>query len=212
MAEAPVPYRRARLRLPAAERRLQIMEVASAMIAERGFWGMSMQDVADRCGLTVPGLLRHVGSKVGMLVAVLGQRDIEDVRSLRRQLGVGAGEVPDDWATGGPTGVDLRGLCSATMRTNAQQPEIVQLFTVLEAEALSPSHPAHEFFVTRQARLVSSFAALADGRTDDPERLARQIVAMMDGLQIQWLRSPENIDLVQEWEAAAEALFARLTD
>jgi hypothetical protein len=30
----------------------------------------------------------------------------------------------------------------------------------------------------------------------------------MDGLQIQWLRNPEATDLVQEWETAAEALFA----
>jgi AcrR family transcriptional regulator len=54
-----------------------------------------MQDVADRCGLTVPGVLRHVGSKTGLLVAVLAHRDVEDARSLRVQLGVGEDEVPD---------------------------------------------------------------------------------------------------------------------
>jgi hypothetical protein len=36
-------------------------------------------------------------------------------------------------------------------------------------------------------------------------------MAMMDGLQIQWLRTPETTDLVQEWETAAEALFAGFT-
>jgi hypothetical protein len=35
------------------------MDIASALIAERSFWGLSMQDVADHCGLTVPGLLRR---------------------------------------------------------------------------------------------------------------------------------------------------------
>ena len=48
-------------------------------------------------------------------------------------------------------------------------------------------------------------------RSDQPEVLARQIVAMMDGLQIQWLRNPQTIDLVQEWRAAAEALFGPFT-
>lgn len=166
-----------------------------------------MQDVADRCGLTVPGVLRHVGSKTGLLIAVLEHRDIEDARSLRAQLDVGEDEVPDEWSAGGPDGVDLRQLCSATMRRNAEQPEIVRLFTVLEAESLTPSHPAHAHFVKRQRRAMAAFASLARDLSDHPESLALHIVAMMDGLQIQWLRAPETFDLVREWEVAAELLF-----
>lgn len=210
MTEGTPSYRRDRARLPGTQRRQQILEVTSRLIAERGFWGLSMQDVADRCGLTVPGMLRHVGSKIGLLIAVLEHRDVEDAQSLRAHLGASEDEIPDDWATGGPAGIDLRRLCSATVRRNAQQPEIVRLFTVLEAEALTPSHPAHEFFRGRQERAATAFANLANGLTDRPERLALQIMAMMDGLQIQWLRSPESINLVQEWEAAAETLFRGL--
>jgi AcrR family transcriptional regulator len=183
------------------------MEATCELIAERGFWGLSMQDVADRCELTVPGLLHYVGSKAGLLVAVLEHRDVDDAKSLRARLHVGEDEVPDDWSEGGPEGVDLRQLCAATMRRNAEQPEIVRLFAVLEVESLNPGHPAHEYFAVRQDRVVASFAALAAGLTDHPERLARRIVAMMDGLQMQWLREPGTIDLVEEWEAAAETLF-----
>lgn len=208
MTEGAPSYRRDRPRLPAAERRRQIMEVTSGLVSERGFWGMSMQDVADRCGLTVPGVLRHVGSKAGLLVSLLAHRDLEDARSLRAQLGVGEAEMPDEWSVGGPVGVDLRTLCSATMRRNAEQPEMVRLFLVLEAESLTPSHPAHDYFMKRQAQAVSAFADLAKGLTDHPEALARHIVAMMDGLQLQWLRAPDTVDLVREWEAAADALFA----
>jgi AcrR family transcriptional regulator len=186
------------------------MEATCELIADCGFWGLSMQDVADRCGLTVPGLLHYAGSKVGLLVAVLEHRDREDARSLRGQLGVGEEHVPDEWSDGGPEGVDLRRLCAATMRRNAGQPEIVRLFAVLAVESLNPDHPAHDYFAARQARVVSSFAALAKELTDRPELLARQIVSMMDGVQLQWLRDPGTIDLVQEWEAAAEALFGRL--
>lgn len=207
MAETAPRYRRDRSRLPAAQRRRQIMEATCELIGERGFWGLSMQDVADQCGLTVPGLLHYVDSKVGLLVAVLEHRDVEDARSLRTALGVSENEVPDEWSGGGPKGVDLRRLCAATVRRNAQQPEIVRLFAVLEIESLSPSHPSHEYFAARQARVVASFAELAEGLTDRPQVLARQIVAMMDGLQVQWLRSPETIDLVAEWEVAAETLF-----
>jgi hypothetical protein len=83
---------------------------------------------------------------------------------------------------------------------------------VLAAESLDPAHPAHAYFVRRQKLAAAAYAALAESLTDRPELLARQIMAMMDGLQIQWLRDPEATDLVTEWEAAAETLFAAFTD
>jgi AcrR family transcriptional regulator len=208
MAEEAPSYRRDRPRLPAAERRRQILEITSGLIAERGFWGVSMQDVADRCGLTVPGVLRHFGSKAGLLISVLSHRDVEDARSLRAQLDVGEDEVPDEWSETGPAGVDLRQLCSATMRRNAEQPEMVRLFVVLEAESLTTSHPAHAYFVQRQEHALAAFTTLAEDCTDRPQMLARHVIAMMDGLQIQWLHDPSVIDLVQEWESAADLLFA----
>jgi AcrR family transcriptional regulator len=211
MAEEAPTYRRGRPRLPATERRRQIIDAATGVIADRGYWGVSMQDIADRCGLTVPGLLRHMESKVGLLVAVLEHRDVEDARSLRAHLGASEDELPEDWAAGRPAGIDLRRLCAATMRRNAIQPEIVRLFTVLAAESLDPAHPAHAYFVRRQKLAAAAYAALAESLTDRPELLARQIMAMMDGLQIQWLRDPEATDLVTEWEAAAETLFAAFT-
>jgi AcrR family transcriptional regulator len=208
MSEGAIPYRRDRLRLPAAERRRLIMEAAAELIAERGFWGLSLQDVADRSGLTVPGVLRHVGSKTGLLTALLTHRDLEDARSLRTRLDVDQDRVPDDWADGGPEGVDLRQLCSATVRRNVEQPEIVRLFTVLQAESLAPSHPAHDYFAQRQANALAAFTSLAADVSDRPQILALQIVAMMDGLQLQWLRAPDSFDLVAEWESAAEVLFS----
>ncbi|GIF98112.1 TetR/AcrR family transcriptional regulator [Catellatospora citrea] len=202
-------YRRDRARLPAAERRRQIMEATAQLIAERGFWGLSMQDVADRCGLTVPGLLHHVGSKDGLLVAVLEHRDAEDARSLAALLGVDDLAAP--WADGAlPSGVGLRQMCAALVRRNAGQPEIVRLFAVLEAESLAPSHPAHDYFAARQEHILATFTTLAKDVTATPHALARQLVAMMDGLQIQWLRAPHTNDLVQDWEDAAKVLFADL--
>jgi len=209
MVDQAPPYRRDRPRMPAAERRRQIIEAATRLIADRGYWGVSMQDIADRCGLTVPGVLRHVGSKVGLLIAVLEHRDVEDALSLRDHLGTGEDEVPVDWAANRPTDVDLRQLCAATMRRNAIQPEIVRLFTVLAAESLEPAHPAHAYFARRQELAAAAYTELAESVTDRPELLARQIMAMMDGLQIQWLRDPQATDLVGDWEAAAEVLFAR---
>ncbi|WP_328467521.1 TetR/AcrR family transcriptional regulator [Actinoplanes sp. NBC_00393] len=197
------PLRRDRARLPAAERRRQIIEVTTRLIAERGFWGLSMQDVADDCGLTVPGLLHHVGSKDSLLVAVLEHRDEADARSLAGELGVPVERLYSD----GPALVSLQQVCAALVRRNAGQPEIVRLFAVLEAESLAPDHPAHDYFQARQERTMNTLAALVPPPAD-PRAVASQVVAMMDGLQIQWLREPGTIDLVAAWDAAAARLFA----
>lgn len=199
--------RRERSRLPAGQRREQIIAAATALVAERGFWGLSMQDVADECGLTVPGLLHHVGSKDGLLVAVLEHRDAEDARSVGEphRRDAGAAQV------GEPHPRDLRELCAALVRRNAGQPEIVRLFAVLAAESLAPDHPAHDYFAARQRTVLDSLAALAAPVCADPEALAHQIMATMDGLQLQWLRDPAGTDLVAMWRAAAERLFAGLS-
>ncbi|GAB3855093.1 TetR/AcrR family transcriptional regulator [Dactylosporangium cerinum] len=180
-----------RTRLPAAERRRQIITAATRLVAERGFWGLSMQDVAAECGLTVPGLLHHVGSKDGLLIAILEHRDAEDARALSSLL------------SGDRT---LSALCTALVRRNAGQPEIVRLFAVLEAESLAPDHPAHDYFVARQQRILDDLTALAKDVTDAPEILARRIIALMDGLQLQWLRSP-GLDLPELWASTAGDLL-----
>lgn len=200
------PRRRDRIRLPAAQRRRQILDATTRLIGESGFWALSMQDVADACGLTVPGLLHHVGSKDGLLLAVLDHRDEEDFRSLSEHLGLDARHMWGRW----PTQITLPRVCEALVRRNVTQPEIVRLFSVLQAESLAPDHPASRYLAERQERALHGFAALADDRVPDPMSLARQVMAMMDGLQIQWLRAPESTDLVAEWQAAAAKIFAGL--
>ncbi|MCU1496427.1 MAG: putative TetR family transcriptional regulator [Acidimicrobiales bacterium] len=51
------------LRLPAAERRRQLLEVALHAFAEHGFHGTSMNDVAEAAGVTKPVLYQHFASK-----------------------------------------------------------------------------------------------------------------------------------------------------
>jgi AcrR family transcriptional regulator len=187
-----VTLRRERPRLPVAERRRQIIDVTTRLIAERGFWGLSMQDVADGCGLTVPGLLHHVGSKDGLLLAVLDHRDEADLISVEVQAS------------------SPREVCAALVRRNAGQPEIVRLFAVLQAESLAPDHPAHDYFAARQRRTLDGLSQMFKHHTPDPDGLALQVAAVMDGLQVHWLRDPAEIDLVTAWESAAEALFRDL--
>jgi len=68
-----------------------------------------------------------------------------------------------------------------------------------------PDHPAHEWFKQRYEDIVEKYGreferALEDGtvREDlDPETAARWLIAMADGLRLQWLLHPDVVDHVR---------------
>jgi AcrR family transcriptional regulator len=59
------------VRLPAAERRQQLIEIALTMFAERGLHGTSMDDIADAAGVTKPVLYQHFASKRALFLELL---------------------------------------------------------------------------------------------------------------------------------------------
>jgi hypothetical protein len=44
-----------------------------------------------------------------------------------------------------------------------------------------------------------------------PGSMARQLLALMSGLEEQWLRDPDSMDLVQEWDRAMETIATSVT-
>lgn len=61
------------LRLPASERRDQILDVAIPVFARQGFHGTSMNDIADAAGVTKPVLYQHFDSKRDLYLALVGE-------------------------------------------------------------------------------------------------------------------------------------------
>lgn len=182
-----------------ATTREHILATATAMFGESGYRGASLRDIAARCGLTHPGLLYHFPTKAGLLEAVLQQRDQEDsARSDANERGLAA----------------LESLV-AIARKNAGTRGLVELFATLSAEATAPDHPAHQYFVARYDRVVGEitqhFAELVeDGGARpglDPHAAGRQWVALMDGLQIQWLLN-DSIDMASVLQAHLESQLA----
>lgn len=189
-----------RQRLSPTARREQIIEAATRLIGQRGFWGVSVHDIAAVCGITDAGLLHHFGTKDGLLIAVLERRDAVDDASLALRLGVDP-EMLDDAVRDLP----LADVCAAVVARNADQPEIVRLYSVLNAESLTPAHPAHDYFAAREARVIAFFGSARSDLHTDPAVRGRQVIAMMDGIQLRWLRDLDGIDLVAEWEALFSA-------
>lgn len=150
--------------------------------------------------MSLPGLLHHVGSKDKLLIAVLENQEAHDELAFFEELSRGAageGIVP---AT---DRVTLKRACSLVVGRNARNPEFVRLFMVLRVEALNNDHPAHEYFMERERRVLSAFRDLAKHETSRPDELASGVMALMDGLQIQWLLNPDAFDLVERWDELA---------
>ncbi|KQQ03717.1 MULTISPECIES: TetR/AcrR family transcriptional regulator [unclassified Rathayibacter] len=189
MTEA-VPTRSAR-RGPyakSAERRRSIIAAAHAVFAARGYARGSLQDVADRVGLSQTSLLHYFPTKNELLLAVLEHRD----------LITGDGSSPPDPQEGLVAGI-LR-----QTRYNETAPGVIELYAVLCGESTTDEHPGREFFARRFGRLraeyTSELLALRDaGRLRegaDPERVAASIIALWDGIQLQWLLDHDAVDMV----------------
>ena len=52
------------------ERLKAITDAATEVVAERGYYGMTIQEVSDRVGITQAGLLKYVKNKNGLLMLV----------------------------------------------------------------------------------------------------------------------------------------------
>jgi AcrR family transcriptional regulator len=169
-----------------AERREAIVVAAAKVFASRGYRGGSFQDVADVVGMSQTSLLHYFPTKRDLLLAVLEYRDT--------RLATESG-VPLD------KGVLAEVLSQAEF--NLRVPGLIELYTVLASEAISQDHPGHAYFVDRFETLRNGYGEGfrrldAEGLLRpgvDPTVAATSLVALWDGLQLQWLMSPDSVDV-----------------
>lgn len=140
-------------------------------------------------GMSQAGVLHYFDSREDLLLAVLAERDALDTEAAADVMSPGEAVA----RTGGH---------------NARQPGLVDLFVTLSAAASDPVHPAHAFFKRRYTDLSARIQeGLDQGRQHkqirgdvDPELMARLLLAVSDGIQLQWLLDP-SIDMTALVEA-----------
>jgi AcrR family transcriptional regulator len=71
MAMSSHAKKQPRRRLRADERRTQVMETAGRLFGERGYGGVTLDEVAAAAGVTKPVLYRHFDSKKALYLALL---------------------------------------------------------------------------------------------------------------------------------------------
>ncbi|WP_460532417.1 TetR/AcrR family transcriptional regulator [Humibacter ginsengiterrae] len=182
-----------------AATRQRILEACIEAFAESGFHGTTMKDIAVRAGISYTGLLHHFPKKEDLLQAVLDYRADRDHEFLDS---IGA----LDWETD-PLGV-FRGML-AVIHDNVHRPGLLELHTVVSGEAASPEHPAHAHYIEHYRNLrefyrlaYESLARLGLLHSDSsPEALATQTIALINGLQAQWLFDRTSVDMERDFRA-----------
>ncbi|SDJ28710.1 DNA-binding transcriptional regulator, AcrR family [Actinokineospora alba] len=81
-------------RMPRAERERQMMGVAEEIFAERGYAAVSMDEIAERCGVSKPMIYEYFGSKEGLLVACI-RAARADLSKCTLEAVAGAGTVEE---------------------------------------------------------------------------------------------------------------------
>ncbi|MGW6209662.1 TetR/AcrR family transcriptional regulator [Streptomyces sp. NPDC055089] len=156
-------------------KRSEILHAALEIFAAEGYRGTSLRKVAAKCNLSLPGLMHYFDSKEDLLTQVLRMRDeTARVRQVERDDPKSYREI---------------------IREGASTPGLVELFVSMAAAASDPEHPAHAHFAERYPVLRERVAGFVRARVDEgrissvipPERLAVLLIAVADGIQLQWL-------------------------
>jgi hypothetical protein len=104
-------------------------------------------------------------------------------------------------------------LISAVER-NVDEPGLVRLFVSMSAESVESNGPARSFFEDRYRWLrgelhsdVTHRQAHGELAQDlDPDDVASLLIAVADGLQLQWLLDPENVQMARLLRVLWDAL------
>lgn len=191
--EAPSrPY--AALFAKGEDRRQRILAVAERLLARNGWRTTSLAQIAKEAGVTPAGLLHHFESKEQLLNAVLDARDLDDDEHADRSG-------------------DLIAELSRVPKRFERAPELVGTYMVLLAENISPDAPLHDRLHKRYraaAGIIKDLIIRGQEkglyRNDfDAAHKATEILAFINGMEIQWLLDP-SIPLTEVYKGYAESL------
>lgn len=182
-------------RLSPEARRAEIIEVADGLIAAEGYRSLSLREVARRCEMSAPGLMHHFADMESLLHAVLEHRDEIDVAAI---------------VASQPTAARMEDVIEAALLYYERAGEATRRYDALEAEAVDPTHPAHAYYLQRDARTFALIRPFVEREFEDVDRVTALLRVVFDGLRFRQLRDPEHIDLRKEWHAVRDVVLGSL--
>lgn len=185
-------------------RRLAVLQAARRLFAQSGFKGTSLMSVAKEAGITDAGLLYHFPTKIDLLLAVIEEGDREQDAALSRVPDASGMALIERMAT---FGADLQ-----------DDPVLTALDVTLSAEHLQDDSAANRYFRERYQRfrkqLAAAFSDARDqgalSRQTDPKAEAELMIAVLDGLRLQWILSEGKVSMANGMRRYVQGVLERL--
>lgn len=186
-------------RLPAAERRQQLVRTAITVFAEQGYAATTMDSIAVRAGITKPILYRHFDSKHDLfltLMSEIGRRITDQVVA-----DVMAATTPYERVQFGVKSFvaymvdhndEFRLAFGEGSRSEAEFMAILEQFELLMAQAIADLTDIPE--LSMEARLL----------------MARGVVAMVESIARFWLTKPGEISVAELTDYTTDLIWLGL--
>ena len=186
-------------RLPAVQRRRQLLDVSLEVFARRGFHSASMTDVAEAAGVTKPVLYQHFGSKRELYLELLddvGQRLLEEVQKATA-------------AAGGPRQQVASGM-AAYFRFVADNENAFRLLFGGDGREADPEFA--DAIRRVEDAIADAIAALIEADIDDDHRrlLAYGVVGLAEATSRHWVLSGRRDDVDTLSRRVADLTWAGL--
>jgi AcrR family transcriptional regulator len=186
-------------------RKIEIIQAAMTIFARDGYGGASLLNIAKVAGISQVGLLHHFPNKLALLQGVLEHRDRYISGKLQEAEQVAS--LPGFIA-----------FLKLIMSFSIEDASVSQALMIINTECLSVTHPANRWFCERFAIVHSHLQAhlsllIQTGEIHpdvDVKQVSLEIASMMDGMQIQWLRSPGDVQIERAFTKFLERLAADL--
>jgi AcrR family transcriptional regulator len=182
------------MRLPADQRRQQLLDVAREVFAEGGFHATSMDEVAVRAGVTKPVLYQHFPSKRALYMELLqdtGDMLLRALAQATQRAPSGRERVEEGFAAYFRFVVSNRAafriLFGASMRNDPEFSRVGEATIAAAVEAISPlidipASPEQRTVLANalvgMAESVSRRAVRDPDAEDDADRLARWVAEL----------------------------------
>ncbi|MHA6513832.1 TetR/AcrR family transcriptional regulator [Tessaracoccus sp. Z1128] len=178
-----------------AEKRAAIAKAAYDVVMEVGHPQLTTAAVAAKAGMLERTMLYHFPTRDHLLVAA--------IEYFEGYMVPGASGPEAERPLAPPD--EFRDLIDELAHRSPGEDKRLRLQVALASAAQDPAHPAHAFFQRHYERVMAEMVDLMKARQEaglahpdrDPVRMARQFVAVWDGLQQSWLIR-RDFDLTEE--------------
>lgn len=176
-----------RTRNPQASRE-NILQAAAELFSQRGYAGVGVDELAARSGIAKTAIYHHFGNKDGLLAAVLERTAAAWIDGIKQS------------SSEGTYAFERLDRALAGMRTLLEEkPWVLKLVQIL---ALEVADEKPEIRATLQALFRRANDAIVEGMEEamgvpvpNAERIARVVLALLDGIAMGQHVDPENIQL-----------------